>query len=278
MASHLKSSLVLAFFIATILTFPTSLLGQNCGCAPDFCCSKFGFCGKTDDYCGEGCQSGPCKTKPQPSGGGGSVANIVSQSFFNSIIGQAAASCPGKNFYNRAAFLSAASAYPQFGTTGSSDDAKREIAAFFAHVSHETGNFCHIQEQDGAVSDSYCDPSPQFAQYPCASGKKYFGRGPLQLSWNYNYGAAGKALNFNGLGNPEIVGTDVNIAFKASMWYWMTNVHSVVNQGFGATIKAINGALECNGKNQDQANNRVQYYKKYCATFGVSTGPGSLTC
>ena len=139
-------------------------------------------------------------------------------------------------------------------------------------------DLCHILERDGAVSDSYCDTSPQFAQYPCASGKKYFGRGPLQLSWNYNYGAAGKALNFNGLGNPEIVGIDVNIAFKASMWYWMTNVHSVVNQGFGATIKAINGALECNGKNQDQANNRVQYYQKYCATFGVSTGPGSLTC
>ena len=156
MALHLKSSLVLALFIATISTFPTSLLGQNCGCAPDFCCSKFGFCEKTDPYCGEGCQSGPCKTKPQPtptptpSGGGGSVANIVSQSFFDSIIGQAAASCPGKNFYNRAAFLSAANAYPQFGTAASTDDAKREIAAFFAHVSHETGSkyfffFCFIK-------------------------------------------------------------------------------------------------------------------------------------
>ncbi|KAL2920874.1 Acidic endochitinase SP2 [Bienertia sinuspersici] len=266
-----KNTLFLALIITIISSFPTSLYAQNCGCAPNLCCSKYGYCGTGEPYCGVGkCQSGPCDgapTKPTRPSGGGGVSGIVTQSFFNGIIGQAAATCAGKKFYTRAAFLSAANAFPKFGTSGSSDENKREIAAFFAHVSHETTNMCHIEEQDGAVNDRYCDTTKE-AQYPCAAGKKYFGRGPLQLSWNYNYGAAGKALNFNGLGNPEQVATNVDISFKASMWFWMTNVHPVMNQGFGATIRAINGNLECNGKNQAEANDRIQRFKKYCSDFG----------
>ena len=72
-------------------------------------------------------------------GYGGSVADIVTQDFFNGIINQADASCAGKNFYTRVAFLDALNSFNQFGNIGSTDDSKREIAAFFAHVTHETG-------------------------------------------------------------------------------------------------------------------------------------------
>ncbi|KAI5351290.1 hypothetical protein L3X38_004181 [Prunus dulcis] len=67
-----------------------------------------------------------------------SVADIVTPEFFNGIIGQADASCVGKNFYSRATFLEALKSYDQFGKIGSIDDSKREIAAFFSHVTHET--------------------------------------------------------------------------------------------------------------------------------------------
>ena len=66
------------------------------------------------------------------------VASIVTPQFFDGIKNQAAASCAGKSFYTRDAFLNAAKAYPQFGS-GSPEVSKREIAAFFAHVTHETG-------------------------------------------------------------------------------------------------------------------------------------------
>jgi hypothetical protein len=70
---------------------------------------------------------------------GVSVADVVTDAFFNGILNQATGDCPGKSFYTRAAFLSALNSYTQFGTTGTADDSKREIAAFFAHVTHETG-------------------------------------------------------------------------------------------------------------------------------------------
>ncbi|WOL14538.1 chitinase 6 [Canna indica] len=41
----------------------------------------------------------------------------------------------------------------------------------------------------------------------------------------------------------------------------MNNCHSLItsDQGFGATIRAINGALECDGKNPTTVNARVGY-------------------
>ncbi|KAL6343329.1 hypothetical protein AAG906_022404 [Vitis piasezkii] len=183
---------------------------------------------------------------------------VLPAAFFDGILNQAPGNCEGKHFYTRAAFLSALNSYPGFGKDGSVDQSKREIAAFFAHVTHETGHFCYINEINGA-SKNYCDSSN--TQNPCVAGQKYYGRGPLQISWNYNYGPAGRSIGFNGLSNPGIVATNVDISFKTALWFWMNNVHSVVNQGFGATIRAINGAIECNGGSPSSVNARVQYYK-----------------
>lgn len=201
------------------------------------------------------------------------VADIVTPEFFNGIINQAGADCAGKNFYTRDAFLNALTSFPEFGT-GSNDDSKREIAAFFAHVTHETGHFCYIEEIDGASKD-YCDETN--TQYPCAPGKQYFGRGPIQLTWNYNYGAAGQSLNFDGLNSPETVANDAVVSFKTALWFWKINVRPVLSQGFGATIRAINGAIECNGGAPDAVQARIRYYTDYCNQFGVAPGD-NLSC
>lgn len=75
------------------------------------------------------------------------VADIVTPEFFNSIIDQADASCAGKNFYSRDAFLNAHNSYYQFGTSGNDEANKREVAAAFAHFTHETGRQYYITLQ-----------------------------------------------------------------------------------------------------------------------------------
>ncbi|CAI9108590.1 OLC1v1008234C2 [Oldenlandia corymbosa var. corymbosa] len=202
-----------------------------------------------------------------------SVADIVTDAFFNGIANQAGSGCAGKGFYTRSAFLSAVNSYPAFGTTGSTDDAKREIAAFFAHVTYETGHFCYVEEINR--SSAFCVTG---TQYPCVPGKSYYGRGPLQLTWNFNYGPAGQSIGFDGLGNPDIVARDNVISFKTGLWDWMRKCHSIINsQGFGATIQAFNGALECNGGNSAAAKARVGYYTDYCRELGVDPG-ANVTC
>ncbi|XP_076959104.1 endochitinase EP3-like [Bidens hawaiensis] len=246
-----------------------SSAAQNCGCSPDLCCSQYGFCGSGDQYCGAGCQAGPCTTTPTNNV---DVSSVVTDAFFDGILNQAGGDCRGRGFYTRTAFLQAVGNYGEFGKAGSEDDSKREIAAFFAHVTHETGSFCHIEETN--PPQNYCDNSK--TQYPCTPGKSYYGRGPLQLSWNYNYGAAGNSIGFDGLNNPETVATDPVISFRTALWFWMNSVHSVIGQGFGATIRAINGN-ECNGGSPDKVSARVQYYTQYCNQFGVAPGD-NLQC
>ncbi|CAD6250393.1 unnamed protein product [Miscanthus lutarioriparius] len=260
--------------VLALVLWAATAAAQNCGCASDQCCSKYGYCGTGKDYCGaDTCQSGPCDV---PATNNVSVASIVTPAFFDALLAQAAASCEANGFYTRDAFLAAAGYYPSFGRTGTVDDSKREIAAFFGNANHETIKFCYINEIDGP-SKNYCDPNN--TQWPCQAGKGYYGRGPLQISWNYNYGPAGQSIGFDGLGDPDAVARSAVVAFRSALWYWMNNVHGVVvsGQGFGATIRAINGALECDGKNPNSVNNRVAYYKQFCQDFGVDPG-SNLTC
>ncbi|KAB1202071.1 Endochitinase PR4 [Morella rubra] len=222
-------TIVLVGILAGVL--PTNVMGQNCGCAANLCCSQFGYCGTGNDYCGSGCREGPC-TSSSPTGD-------VS----------ASGDCPGKSFYTRAAFLNALNSYSQFGQDGSADASKREIAAFFAHVTHETGSFCYIEEINGA-SQNYCDSSNTHGR---------------------------NSIGFDGLNSPGTVASDPVISFKTALWFWMNNVHQVISQGFGATIRAINGAVECNGGNSAAVQSRIQYYTQYCNQFGVAPGD-NLSC
>ncbi|XP_078432902.1 chitinase 4-like [Wolffia australiana] len=267
---NLLSATLFAAAVAGFILSPAS--AQNCGCAANLCCSRWGYCGTTAAYCGAGCQQGPCFASTSPTT---PVSSVVTDAFFNGIIGRASASCPGKRFYSRASFLQALNSFPRFGAEGTSDVSKREIAAFFAHVTRETGSFCYIEEIGGSSRD-YCSRSS--TQFPCVPGKKYHGRGPIQITWNYNYGAAGRSLGLDLLGSPETVATNPVVSFKTALWFWMNNVHSriVSGQGFGSTIRAINGG-ECNNGNPTAVRVRVEHYVQYCQQLGVSPG-ANLYC
>ncbi|MFC9151421.1 glycoside hydrolase family 19 protein, partial [Streptomyces bacillaris] len=107
----------------------------------------------------------------------------VSEAQFNQMF-------PSRNsFYTYSGLVSALSAYPAFANTGSTEIKRREAAAFLANVSHETGGLVHIVEQNTANYPHYCDWSQP---YGCPAGQSaYYGKGPIQLSWNFNYKAAG---------------------------------------------------------------------------------------
>jgi len=142
-ATTILAAVLAVGLAATLLIAAGPAAAQNCGCLSDVCCSKYGYCGTTSAYCGEGCRSGPCQGSSGGGGGapsgGASVASVVTSSFFNGIKSHAGRWWEGLGFYTLGAFLEAAGAYPGFARDGSEADGKREIAAFFAHVTHETG-------------------------------------------------------------------------------------------------------------------------------------------
>jgi hypothetical protein len=50
------------------------------------------------------------------------------------------------NFYSYANFLRAAASFPYFSASSDATTGKRDLAAFLAHISHETGGLCWITE------------------------------------------------------------------------------------------------------------------------------------
>jgi predicted chitinase len=209
---------------------------------------------------------------PNPSG------FVVSEAQFNQMF-------PNRNrFYSYQGLTAALSAYPGFANTGSDTVKKQEAAAFLANVSHETGGLVHIVEQNQSNYPHYCDASQP---YGCPAGQAaYYGRGPIQLSWNFNYKAAGDALGIDLLHNPWLVENDAAVSWKTALWFWntqtgagtMTPHNAMVNQrGFGETIRSINGSLECNGGNPGQVQSRIDAYQRFVQILGTTPG-SNLSC
>ena len=201
---------------------------------------------------------------------------IVTEAQFNRMF-------PSRNsFYTYSGLKSAMATFGSFANQGSDTVKKQELAAFLANVSHETGGLVYIREIN--QSGDYCDET---RPYKCPAGERnYYGRGPIQLSWNFNYKAAGDYLGVDLLNKPDRVATDATISWRTGIWYWMTQSgpgtmtphNAMVNsRGFGQTIRSINGSLECDGRNPGTVESRVSKYRQFTGIIGVATG-GNLYC
>jgi basic endochitinase B len=249
-----------------------------------------------------------------PSGGGGSIGQYYTQADFTAMFpmitpGTSAynTACTGAGFFTYAAFVEAAAAFSAFATTGTPTENKREIAAFLAQASQETngagpgqfnGGLCFVQEGGSTpTTASYCSPSDAD---PCVAGQSYRGRGPLQVSYNFNYGPAGRALGVDLLSNPGLLATDAVLSFKASLYFWMTpsapkpSCHDAMRPafpsdgnrvpGFGWVTNIINGGvLQCGNGNPTRSDaelKKIGYYNQYESVFGLSqsTAANAVNC
>ncbi|EES17674.1 hypothetical protein BDA96_09G038200 [Sorghum bicolor] len=237
------------------------------------------------------------------------VASIVTEKLYSDMFKHKDdTACPAHGFYNYTSFLRAAERFPAFGGDGDAATRKREVAAFLAQISHETtGGWATAPDgpyawglcfkEEISPASNYCDNTT--TEWPCVAGESYHGRGPIQLSWNFNYGPAGQALGFDGLGNPEVVAGDPEVAFKTALWFWMTprspkpSCHDVMvgryrptdadvaanrTAGFGLTTNIINGGIECGKTGVPQVDDRIGFFRRYCELLGgVDVGP-NLDC
>lgn len=131
--------LCLAFFIG-------SGLAQQCGrqargrlCAGGLCCSQWGYCGSTPQYCGAGCQSQCRRLASTVNASNDDVSTIITPAIFDQMLKyRNDVKCQSKGFYTYNAFVKAAKSFNGFGNTGDINTRKRELAAFLAQTSHQT--------------------------------------------------------------------------------------------------------------------------------------------
>ena len=222
--------------------------------------------------CGGGSSSSGGSSSGGSSSSSDGIGAIMSEAQFNSMF-------PNRNaFYTYQGLVNAANAYPAFAGTGDSLMKKRELAAALANFAHETGSFVYINEIAGGL---YCSGTSTPCGV-CASGKEYHGRGPIQLSWNFNYCAASQALGHGSLlwSTPELVAQDATKSWESALWYWMSQngpgsmpAHDCIatNQGFGCTIRSINGALECDGGYPSKVQARINHFSNIKSILGATS-------
>lgn len=216
------------------------------------------------------------------------------------------------DFYSFEAFVSAAKIFPLFLSEGNENAQRKELAAFLANVAQETsggwqtapgGYFkwgLYFLEENDTFKIAYNDTSKK--NFPGVEGRYYFGRGPKQLTWNYNYGQFSEAWYGNKdtlLQHPDLLSKDPVLSFSSALWFWMTpqfpkpSCHDIMIDkwiptsndtlkgrmpGFGATVNVINGGVECgSGSTLAKTQYRYDYYKYFCNYFKVSPGE-NISC
>ncbi len=251
------------------------------------------------------------------------VMRIVPESRWNELF-------PLRNKgYTYEEFLKAVAKYPALcneKAPGVKEDLDQvcamELVTIFGHMTQESSlnstpqdlpnkepnwkqGLYHLHEMNCSNEKPGCDytgagcapGSWQNDAWPCVEGKKYFGRGAKQLTYNYNYGPFSKTMfgDVNVLlKDPDRVANEPWLAISSAMWFYMNpqspkpSIHDIVvgfwklNEhdlaaniplGFGATINVINGCVECRGETEKpEAKNRMAYYVEFAKAFGVDPG------
>jgi basic endochitinase B len=213
-----------------------------------------------------------------------------------------------KDFYSFKAFMAAVDSFPQFLSSEDTVIQKRELCAFLANIAYETGG--GWDEAPGGyykwglyyTQEKGCEKGcPQYAdstklKYPPQANQSYHGRGPLQISWNYNYGQFSEVYLRDKeilLKNPGLITEDPVLCFASAIWFWTTaqypkpSCHTIISgqwrptlkdsiggrlPGFGTVVNVINGGIECNNNTLVSAKYRYGYYQFFCKYFKVDPG------
>ncbi|GMP64033.1 hypothetical protein CsSME_00025479 [Camellia sinensis var. sinensis] len=175
--------------------------------SPEQCGSQAGGA-----LCQSQCSTTPPPPPPPPATpslpGGGVITNLITSSMFDVMFpNRNYTGCGIEDFYTYECLNNCRQVLSHLCHYGDTDTCKRELAASFGQTSHQTTcgwnaapgwrflwEYCPVKEVL-PVGD-YCDQESE-TQWPCAPGQQYYGRSPIQLSYNYNYGQAGEALELD---------------------------------------------------------------------------------
>lgn len=138
------------------------------------------------------------------------------------------------------------------------------VAALMAQIAHETAQMSKSTE---IGPDSYFDRyegREDLGNVRPGDGRRFRGRGWIQLTGRYNYTKAGEALGIDLENNPEMA-ADPDIAMDVAIWYFEDRVMNRISnpQNIKGITKAVNGGYNGLG-------DRTQYFNKYAQALNTS--------
>jgi len=142
-------------------------------------------------------------------------------------------------------------------------------AAFLAQVAHESAEFRFMEEIWGPTAqqnryEPVTQKSKELGNFHPGDGKRFKGRGPIQVTGRSNYQLYGSALGVDLIGDPTIAATP-EIGFRIAALYWSRNgLNELADvQHFKTITKRINGGF--NGLEE-----RTRYYVRAKSVLGAT--------
>jgi len=126
-------------------------------------------------------------------------------------------------------------------------------AAFLAQLAHESGELRYMEE---IASGSAYEGRKDLGNTQPGDGKRYKGRGPIQLTGRANYTKYGGLLGLDLVNNPTVAATP-EVGFRIAGQFWKLNGLNALadQQDFRQITKRINGGY--NG-----LDDRTMYYNR----------------
>eukprot|EP01016_Furgasonia_blochmanni_P009863 TRINITY_DN1412_c0_g2_i4.p1 TRINITY_DN1412_c0_g2~~TRINITY_DN1412_c0_g2_i4.p1 ORF type:complete len:328 (-),score=99.24 TRINITY_DN1412_c0_g2_i4:31-1014(-) len=139
-------------------------------------------------------------------------------------------------------------------------------SAFLAQLAQESGELAYMEE---LASGAEYEGRRDLGNTQPGDGKRFKGRGPIQLTGRNNYRAAGKALGLDLEGNPAQVATP-QVGFKVATWFWnsrgLSSFADKNNQAaFDQITLRVNGCINCAVTHKA---NRDSYWRKAKQALG----------
>lgn len=115
----------------------------------------------------------------------------------------------------------------------------QRMAFFLAQLAHESYEFRFMEE---VASGAAYEGRKDLGNTQPGDGRRYKGRGQIQVTGRANYRAAGKALGLDLEGSPELAATP-EVGFRVAAWYWTSrNLNRWADaDDFVRVTKLING-------------------------------------
>ncbi|MFT5683317.1 MAG: putative chitinase [Myxococcota bacterium] len=124
-------------------------------------------------------------------------------------------------------------------------------AAYIAQLAHESDGFQTLEEY---ASGAGYEGREDLGNTEEGDGKRFKGRGPIQITGRYNYGTYGEQLGVDLVNNPELAATP-EVGFRIAAAYWANNdLNDYADSGeFNTITSRINGG-------QNGADSRRAYW------------------
>ena len=135
------------------------------------------------------------------------------------------------------------------------------MAHFIAQLGHETASFRFTEEiADGSAYEGRKD----LGNTEPGDGKRFKGRGLIQLTGRVNYAAYSKDSGVDYVAKPQVVASDPIVAVDVACWYWnKRGINKLADKDdVKAVTKAINGGF--NG-----LDDRIEYLVRAKAVLGL---------